>query len=161
MISDEISAVIWECSKTFSLDEKLIKAVVLAESEGQPFKNRHEKNWTYFKDVDIWAQKRCVTEITERMNQMSSWGLMQVMGSVARELGFDRDLPELCIPQVGVYFGSMKLRKLSDKYHNPYDMIASYNAGRPVLTSVGHYKNQSYVDKVCSLMREIEMGGLK
>ncbi len=43
---------------------------------------------------------------TEAYTRAMSWGLMQVMGQVAREFGFkESSLAELCEPAAGVEFG--------------------------------------------------------
>lgn len=43
---------------------------------------------------------------TEAYTRAMSWGLMQVMGQVARESGFeDPSLAELCDPATGIEFG--------------------------------------------------------
>jgi soluble lytic murein transglycosylase-like protein len=38
-------------------------------------------------------------------NRATSWGLMQVMGQSARELGYREFIPELCDPASGLYWG--------------------------------------------------------
>lgn len=85
---------------------------------------------------------------TERTGQMISWGLLQVMGAVAREQGFTGPLPSLCFPFTGLRYGMRHLRKFYAKYQNWPDALASYNAGQPKKAPDGKYFNQSYVDKV-------------
>jgi hypothetical protein len=84
---------------------------------------------------------------SERIGQMISWGLMQVMGGVAREHGMVGPFPQLCDPAIGLRYGLLHLRKYWAKHRNWPDTIASYNAGHPVRVD-GKYKNQQYVDKV-------------
>lgn len=49
---------------------------------------------------------------TEEMTRAMSFGLMQIMGETARELGFaGKWLTELCTPDVGVEFGCRKLHR--------------------------------------------------
>jgi soluble lytic murein transglycosylase-like protein len=44
--------------------------------------------------------------LTEEIARSISWGLMQVMGQVAREFGFtETSLAELCAPEIGIEFG--------------------------------------------------------
>lgn len=148
MITDQVRAAAWAASAHFNVDLRWILAMIIVESEGNTYSTRYEKNWAYFKDVDIWAHKRRVTDNTERIHQMTSWGLMHVMGSVARELGFDRDLPELCDPIIGAHFGTKKIVQLQKKYSTLEDIAAAYNAGTVVKLPDGRYKNQHHVDKV-------------
>jgi soluble lytic murein transglycosylase-like protein len=85
--------------------------------------------------------------LTERHTQMCSWGLMQVMGGTARELGLTGYLSQLCDPETGVQYGCRYLRRLFERYQIWDDAIAAYNAGSP--RRVGPtYVNQGYVDKV-------------
>ena len=71
----------------------------------------------------------------------------QIMGGVARELGFAGYLPELCDPAVGLEYSCRHLKRYYTKYGNWPDTIASYNAGSP--RKIGEiFVNQSYVDKV-------------
>lgn len=72
-----------------------------------------------------------ITEKTERIHQATSWGLMQVMGAVARELGFDGPMPQLCDPHYGIKYGAKKLSQLLTK-HGPAPLaLSAYNAGSP------------------------------
>src|SRR6266576_1832825 len=51
-------------------------------------------------------------DITETYTRSMSWGVMQVMGQVAREFGFNgKYLSELCDPAVGIEYGCRKLDK--------------------------------------------------
>lgn len=47
---------------------------------------------------------------TEEIARSTSWGLMQVMGQVAREHGFEGEfLCEICSPSVGIQIGCIVL----------------------------------------------------
>ena len=90
--------------------------------------------------------------MTEEVGQKTSWGYMQVMGSVAREHEFRGWFPELCIPEVGIEYGARHFHKFFKKYGDLKQAISSYNAGNPAIISDGKgklvFKNQIYVDKV-------------
>ncbi len=63
-----------------------------------------------------------------------SWGLMQVMGQVARENGFaDRFLSSLCDPETGMEFGCRVLRKKLDlaKNDTAQGLLAWNGGGNP------------------------------
>ena len=98
---------------------------------------------------------------TERIGQMCSWGIMQVMGAVAREHGFTgkpSDFPKLCTIPDGLLYGCLHLVKFRARYSAWPDVIASYNAGSPrrSLGPDGPYMNQSYVDKVIREWQKLE-----
>ncbi len=80
---------------------------------------------------------------------------MQVMGSVARELGYLGPLQKLCVEQWGILYGCLQLKRLMHRYTELDDVIASYNAGSPIRVASGRYKNQSYVDAVNAAIARI------
>jgi len=119
-----------------------VKAVCFAESSFNEWAYRYEPRYKWL----VGADENLTP--TERTGQMISWGLMQVMGGVAREHGYTGDLPKLCAPMVGLQYGMLHLRKFFAKYQNWPDALASYNAGSPRKGTDGKYLNQTYVDKV-------------
>lgn len=125
-----------------NLPVECVRAFCLIESSDNEWAYRYEPHYKYLVgDVNSISQ-------SERIGQMISWGLMQVMGGVAREHGFKGVFTELCNPSVGLSYGMKHLRKYYAKYQDWPDAIASYNAGSPRKDSDGRYVNQDYVDKV-------------
>jgi len=124
------------------LPVNLVRAIVQTESAGDPWAYRHEPGYRW-----LVGNPTAMSQ-TERIGQMSSWGLMQVMGAVAREAGFVGPFPQLCDPAIGLDYGCRHLAGYFKKYQNWPDTIASYNAGRPVRNDAGQYANQVYVNKV-------------
>src|SRR5258708_9578726 len=63
-----------------------------------------------------------------------SWGLMQVMGQVAREFGFaEESLPELCDPATGVDVGCLVLAKrLARARGDVPAALLAWNGGRKI-----------------------------
>lgn len=104
---------------------------------------------------DDFCAPRGVPRDAEWWGQQASWGLMQMMGGVARELGYDGPwLTELVAdPMLAVDLGCRHLaRKV--KLFGQDDLvpaIAAYNAGSPQLLAdtAGRrvYRNQDYVNK--------------
>lgn len=135
-------------SEQNQLDPDLVRAIAQVESSYNPWAMRFEPAWRYFYFPREHADRLMITAQTEEMMQATSWGLMQVMGSVARELGFDLELPRLCIPEMGLNYGCKKLKKLFARYQYEEDVIAAYNAGSPRKEKSGMYFNQRYVDKI-------------
>ena len=93
---------------------------------------------------------------TERVGQMCSWGVMQVMGGVARGYGFLEPFPRLCEAIVGLNYGCKHLMHYYTQYQDWTTAIACYNAGSPRVNDQGQYINQSYVDSVTSLWKGFE-----
>lgn len=146
--------VIIDCAQDYNLDPNLIRAVILTESAGQSWATRYEPGFKYTLNVESYSAILGITQITETTHQKTSWGLMQVMGCVARELGFKDHLPMLCLPYWGITIGCKKLGELSRRYQREEDVVASYNAGSVIKTKSGVYVNERYVDTVYKYLRE-------
>lgn len=141
------------------LDPLLVGAIIRVESAGNPFSVRYEPHWIYFKDVPDFARRLMITEATESLMQMCSWGPMQVMGAVARELGFTDYLQKLCEPVLGITYGCKKLQAIKRRYSSTEDIVAAYNAGTPKKNERGVYFNQNYVDKVLGIYNSLKLAG--
>ena len=71
----------------YGLPWEAVYAFVMTESSGNEYAMRHEPHYRW-----LFGQNHSPTE---RIGQMTSWGLMQVMGAVAREYGFSGHFPAL------------------------------------------------------------------
>lgn len=144
----------------FDLDPLLVQAIVRVESAGNPYAVRFERDWKYLYNPEVYAKALGITGGTEVILQMMSFGPMQIMGSVARELGFVEPLIKLCEPHNGIYYGCRKLKQFSLKYPTALEsVVASYNAGSPRRTTHGTFVNQSYVDKVFKEYNALKLRG--
>jgi soluble lytic murein transglycosylase-like protein len=136
-------------AEEFGLDPAFVKAVAMVESNGNPLVVRYEPKWRYFLDPEKWAKKHLITVETERVLQAMSWGPLQIMGTKARELGFDGMLTELADPNISGHYSCMFLKKLFDKWIDPLTVAASYNAGSPLRDpATGQFRNQEYVNRI-------------
>lgn len=138
----------------YDVDPVVIGAIVHQESRGKVCATRYEPKYRYLYQVEFYAKENSITAETERMHQKTSWGLMQVMGGVAREYGYSGSLNELCKPELALEYGVKHLKKFMNKYDNLDDAIASYNAGSPRIVN-NEYVNQKYVDSVKSLINQL------
>lgn len=132
------------------IDPNLLEALVLQESGGNPWAWNPEPHYRYFWDVRHHRPFRALTS-EERQSerppkdfpclagdpdqewwaQQASWGLLQLMGAVARELGFKNPyLPELCDPQVNLTLGARHLgNRLRWAAGDTKAALSAYNAG--------------------------------
>ncbi len=142
---------------SFQLDEKLIKAFCLVESNFDPYATRYEPEWKYIDQTSLtlFAHLAHTTVATEIVHQSTSWGLMQVMGSVAREEGFDLRLPMLCLPEHGLEMGCKKIARLSKFYFTHEEVASAYNAGVAKKDDKGQFINQDYVDRIMKAYNEL------
>ncbi|MBI2313564.1 MAG: lytic transglycosylase domain-containing protein [Betaproteobacteria bacterium] len=149
----------------------LLLALIQTESGGNPWAWNPEPHYRWFWDVRRERSFRVLTaaEIMvktpppdfsalagdrdqEWWGQQASWGLMQVMGAVAREHGYRAPyLTALCEPLTNLEYGARHLARLRVRYlrdHGWDGVIAAYNAGSPRRSEAGPYLNQGYVDSV-------------
>jgi hypothetical protein len=138
------------------LDPDVLEAIGTVETALVAPACRYEPEWRYFVDPALWAKRLGQTFFTEKIQQATSWGPLQVMGSVARELGFDGHLSTLSSASVGLRIGAKKFHKLTCRYSKLEDAIASYNAGSPRFRKDGTYVNQEYVNKVLRALSDIQ-----
>ena len=84
-----------------------------------------------------------------------SWGLLQVMGVVARERGFDGlYLSQLCEPSLGLYFGVEHLLHQKGRGDGSWSQaLAAYNGGLGGNVRAGQLRRQEYVDEIVERAR--------
>ena len=153
MDNAELTTLIKAAASRRSLPWELVYAICQVESSLNPSAIRHEPRYRW-----LVGDNETMSP-TERQDQMTSWGLMQVMGAVARELGHTGPLSDLLDPPTGLFYGCLHLRRFRAKYDIWPDVIAAYNAGSPrrVAGQIGPYVNQSYVDKVLAAWNNLEV----
>lgn len=141
-------------AKQLNLPIAILMGVVLTESSGRWSPTRHEPAYRYVWDCEKNAPFRKLTkeEATcstppkdfpgqgmvsdskeEWNNQRTSFGPMQVMGAVARELGFKKDLTTLG-SHLGVEYGMKHFHNLYRRFYAKNGItgvIEAYNRGSP------------------------------
>jgi soluble lytic murein transglycosylase-like protein len=127
----------------YGLDPAIVCAVCEQESAWNPWAARFEPAFEarYVRPAVPTAPS------TEELTKAMSFGLMQVMGEVARELGFGGvSLLQLCDPNIGVDIGCRKLKKCFAEYTEPEVALLRYNGGgnpnygKQVLSRVASYQ---------------------
>lgn len=142
------------------LDPLLCVAIATIETHGNIYLTRFEPLWKYYTGVAQFAHSTGVTQDTEIAGQATSWGPMQVMGSVAREMGFVGLFPQLASVDLGVRFALLKLKKIGEIYENEEAVISAYNAGTPKKLINGTWSNQGYVSKVTEVLFKLRKEGI-
>lgn len=153
------------------LPRALVAAIVEAESAGEPWAWNPEPRYRYLWDVKRLRPFRALTpeEIRSEVPpadfpalagdrdqewwaQRASWGLMQVMGAVAREAGFRGPwLPAILEVQANLDLGCKHLARLRQRFfgeHGWGGVINAYNAGGPYRREDGRWSSQAYVARV-------------
>ncbi len=108
----------------------LVCAVCEQESAWNPWAIRYEPAFYERYVAPLWERGAIPTR-TEATARAFSWGLMQVMGQVAREAGFaGSSLAELCDSAVGLEVGCRVLaRKLAAAEGNVPRALLLWNGG--------------------------------
>ena len=150
MTQTEIEQLATATASRHKLDPVLVHAIISVESAWNTWAVRFEPGYRYFFHVLDFADALHLSTGTEEASQRTSWGLMQIMGAVARERGFASHLPQLCDPALGIEYGCRHLVWLRQYAQEESDLVAMYNGGRGALkkTTAGMYSNQQYVNKV-------------
>ena len=163
-------SIIREKCQEYRIEPEFLAALVQTESGGNPFAVRAEVKklmkengtvvydslWKYYYEPDKFAELLGCSKPTEWVGQAMSYGVAQVMGSVARELGFKGWFSELCSWDLGLEYGCKVIRKKMDKYgDSPDTLYAAYNGGSPRKNNAGMFVNQVHVDRFMAFYREI------
>lgn len=156
-----VPALIKHYANQYGFDPLFISAMAAVESSGNPWATRYEEDWPYLYKARDFSKKNNTTYDTEVIHQKTSWGLLQMMGTVAREMNYDGPLPMLCQPEINLNLCLKKLQDLTAKYISLDKVIASYNAGSVILTTDGRFMNQLYVDKVLSIYGDLKKSAEK
>jgi hypothetical protein len=143
-------------AKDFGLNPILVSAIIDVESAGNVYSCRFEPGYPFLYEPQEMGELSKTSFATECVLQRCSFGLMQVMGSTARELGLRAPLPTLFEPEVGIEYGCRYLRKQMTRYGDRMQAaIAAYNAGAAIERGDGQYRNGEYVSKVLFKMRSL------
>lgn len=156
---------ILDAQDKYGIGWELIAAVILTESSGNQYAYRYEPNFKWIHDTNrlqnLW---KCTNE-TALVMQKSSYGLMQIMGATAIDLGllnieFPFKWPTLLYDiNYNLEFGCKLLRQKIDKYgHNMDDIYAAYNAGE-VKKKDNIYQNEWAVIKFRKFYRDMKGEG--
>lgn len=149
----DLKEMVEDVASRYELDPFLVGAIVYIESGGNPLAMRYESHYRWLvKDAE---RPLTCTADTEQILQKCSFGLMQMMGAVARERGLKGWMTELFDPELNLEIGCRHLARFFHRYEVMDDAVASYNAGSPRKKD-GKYVNQGYVDKVKGKMKELE-----
>jgi soluble lytic murein transglycosylase-like protein len=128
-----------------SLDPALVCAVIEQESSWNTWAMRYEPAFFAKYVAHLFTNNKITA--SEAYARGFSWGLMQVMGQVAREMGFDGTfLSALCDAEQGLAVGCKLLRKKLDSMDGDTTrgLLAWNGGGNPaypaqVLSRRAHY----------------------
>ena len=131
-----------QTAQRHGLDPRLVCAVIEQESSWNTYAMRYEPAF-----CSQYVIKIPGLTPTQQVARSISWGLMQVMGQTAWELGYRGDFPALCVPLNGIEFGCRKLAPEIAKANGDLQRaLRSYNGGA----------NPNYAGDVLARMKRYE-----
>ncbi len=131
MTSAELIVLAQQKAARHDLYPDLVCAICEQESNWNPWAVRYEPGFFARYVAPAYTSSPHPWTITEAQARATSWGLMQVMGQVAREYGFKGAfLTELCDPAVGLEIGCLVLAaKLAAAEGNVQKALLLWNGG--------------------------------
>lgn len=108
----------------YGLDPVLVCAVIEQESAWNQWAARFEPRF-----LARYIQPLGLFDLTEANLRSTSFGLMQLMGEVARELGYKGPLCQLCDPPVGLVLGCQHLANKFKQHPDVTAALLAWNGG--------------------------------
>lgn len=177
---DDIEPLIVGYAQRFQIPHIMLRAQCVVESGLSPYKWNPEPRYRYLVDAHTGKPFRRLTESeiaselpptdfpgapgagedrdAEWWGQQASWGLMQIMGAVARELGLHGSLTLLIDPEINLQYGCAHLFHLHMRYYSTHGwrgVLAAYNTGQPQNASGA---GAAYVRKIEAAMNRSLQG---
>ncbi len=134
-------------AEKYNIPPAIVYGVCMQESSMSPYAARYEKHYRWLYKPKQVKPKTCSLE-TERIFQKTSFGMMQMMGGVYRELGYEGWLTEIIgKPELQMDYGCKFLGKKIKKFGLERGILA-YNSGSPRMNESGDYINAYYLTNV-------------
>lgn len=140
-LKPEIISIVGDAAQKHGLDFWTLVAQVERESSGNPLAMRWEPGYRWF-----YPPGTIPSDEQEKLFQMTSWGLLQIMGATARELGYREPAtlwpssPLKLDPVTALDLGCVYLKKMLTRWGGATrDGLSAYNAGHPTANNYGNY----------------------
>lgn len=177
-MTDAVKQAVLDAARTHALHAGLLQAQVIVESNGDPWAWNPEPRYRYLWNVKANGPFRQLTQVElnagtppadfrslagdpdqEWWAQRASWGLLQVMGAVARERGFKGAyLTQLADPATNLGIGCAHFVALLKWANGDAEMaLAAYNGGKAGNVA-RPFRNAAYADRVMQKLKEVSNG---
>lgn len=132
----KLAQLIVDSATRIGINPQLLAALIHQESGGAVYAVRYEPAFLkkYLesktkKTIGGYVPSKCSWQ-TEVQMRATSFGLVQIMGQVARERGFQGEfLTELCDPAINLKFGTEFLQTLLHKHDTTEKALLRWNGG--------------------------------
>jgi soluble lytic murein transglycosylase-like protein len=141
-----------EIAVRHGLDASLICAIIEQESAWDPYAIRYEPAFFAKYVAPLFTNNKVIPATnTEAYSRCFSWGLMQVMGQSAREMGFTGQfLSQLCDPATGIEAGCLLFQHKLNAARGDVNQALQFwngganpNYGNEVRARQSHYPSAS------------------
>jgi soluble lytic murein transglycosylase-like protein len=132
-----LNTLIKKYSEKYGFNPEIVYGVCMRESTMNPKATRYESGYRWLYHVDQFAKENDITPGVEKRQQMTSFGVMQVMGGVLRELGYKGRLSDILYDaEIQIDYGCRHLAYKIKKYGLAFGILA-YNSGSPSKDKAG------------------------
>jgi hypothetical protein len=152
----------WICTAR-RIDAVLVAALIETESAGVSEMVHYESQRSPLVQPVQWAERLGIPVNTERMQQRTRWGLLQIPGTVARQRGCEVPyLTLLCHPAWNLEVGLRQIEWLLPQVYSQDDLIVAWRFGPPPPRSDGPMlvtysaPAQAYLERVKALMVQLQ-----
>ena len=148
-VHPEIIELARRIASAHGLEPALVCAVIEQESAWNPWAVRYEPGFLSRYVAPLYTAGKL--SATEAYTRSMSWGLMQVIGQVARESGFEEpSLAELCDPATGVEWGCRLLAtRLARAHGDVAAALLAWNGGaNPDYPAEGFARTRNYSSRL-------------
>ncbi len=152
---ESLKITVLKIATDYKLDPNWVYAIILQESAGKHYHIRYEPKYKYLFRPEFYAKKLGISLATEVASQMTSWGVGQIMGALAREQLHGGLMAELIQWELNIKHICIRITALMRISINKDDIFAMYNGGPGILAkSQKGYFNQEYVDGVNRYLKQ-------
>lgn len=153
---DKYSDLIAQFSSKYGVKADLMEAICEVESSWRQSAIRYEPRFKNLETVQKFAQLNHISNDSEQVCQMTSWGLMQLMGANFRALGYTGPLQMLSSqPEICLEYSIRFFKERCSHYPTEAEQISAYNAGS-IRKTRGILNNHEYVEAVLNAWGKME-----
>src|SRR5262249_45063110 len=137
MPDNPIAPLIKKYAEQNNLEKEIVAGLIWQESRGETYAYRYEPDFfrRYLEgrkrtELNGFVPALLPTLESEKSARATSWGLMQIMGETARELGFNEQyLTRLLCPDVNISLGCDFLWQLLKRFETSDRALLAWNGG--------------------------------
>ena len=138
---------IYENTDILGLDPAVVIALIREHSKGYSHRAHIDPGFKLLFFPRRYADALRISFETEETFQSTTWGILGVYGYDARAMGFGNFLSQLCDPNIGLYWGCLRLsRLLLENENNLWRAVSLYPSNRKPSVEYSNRIKRSYAD---------------